>query len=274
MNRWLLAVLLSGCLVSTAAAQRLDSDSTAFPAAPATNRRLDNTRLWLVGGGNVVGGILLYREVRATWGASNGRFHVKNDWSADGFVQTDEISHLFTGYTLTRTFARMWGWTGMSPKRARTLAAVEAAVVLTLIEVPLDAFNPRQGLGVTDLVFDYMGIALGLLALNHPGRWDLKVSVKQNPFTSQKSLFPREYEADNYIFWAVYRPGGERQPVSVGLGYSARRAEDGLEALREVYVGAGVTVPDLVRAIAPRAARHFGLLSAYYFNVKLRSTVR
>lgn len=255
---------------------------SAPPAPPPHTFAPSRTRLWVLGGGHALGGTLLYRETKASWGESNGRFHIKDDWTGDQLAQNDEISHFVTGYALTKAFARVWGWSGVAPKRARMLGAIETAALLTLVEIPLDAFNPRQGFGVEDLVFDYAGIGVGLLALNRPGRWDFKFSAKRNLFRSQETLFAQDSrETDNYVFWVTYRPrlrggrgGGERQPISLGLGHSVRRGNDGSSPVRELYLGLGTTVPDLVRAVAPGAARHFELLEAYFINVRVGTTVK
>lgn len=273
------AIILCGCWVPSAWGQQsLQPDSVPPPPPPPRAVGADRTRLSVVGAAHAVAGVLVYRQAGASWGRSNGHFHIKNDWTGDDLSQSDEISHLVAGYQLTKAFAGVWAWTGMRPHRTRTVAAIEAATLLTLVEVPLDAFNPQQGLGVSDLVFDYVGVGLGLVALGHPGRWDLKFSAKENPFRTQRNLFSRNSrDADNYVFWATYRlplGAGERLPVSVGLGHGVRRGGDGQRAVRELYLGLGTTVPDLVRTVAPRAARHLAFLGAYYFNVRLRATVR
>lgn len=274
-------VVLLWCVVRGAEAQEVrPTDSTcagcaSVAAASALGPR--TSRLWVASGGHTIGGVLLHREMQASWGESNGRFHIKDDWSGDGLSQNDEISHFVTAYGLTKAFSRIWGWTGVSPRQARTLAAVETGSLLTLVET-LDAFNPRQGLGVSDLVFDFAGIGVGLLALRHPGRWDIKFSAKNNLFRAQKTLFAQDArESDYYVFWATYRlPLGwaERQPLSVGLGHSVRRGADGISPERELYLGLGTTVPDVVRSVAPGAARYFEPLEVYYFNVRVRATVR
>jgi hypothetical protein len=269
------AIILWGCVVSSAWGQRSPTPDSAPPARAVG---VDKTRLSIVGAAHAAAGVLLYREARAAWGTSNGRFHVKSDWTGDTLSQSDEISHFVAGYHLTKAFSGVWGWTGMRPQRARALGAAEAAALLTLVEVPLDAFNPQQGLGVADLAFDYIGVGLGLVAVSHPGRWDVKFSTKENPFRAQQHLFSQtSRDADNYVFWATYRlplGPGRRQPLSVGLGHGVRRAADGQRAVRELYLGVGTTVPDVVRAVAPGAARHFEFLGAYYFNVRLRATAR
>ncbi len=119
----------------------------------------------------------MYGATQRTWGQSRGRFHVKDDWTGDSLSQNDEASHLFFGYTLTRTFSGQWRWGGMPPRRSRTVGAAESAVALTLVEV-LDAFNPAQGLGISDLLFDYTGVGAGLWTLSHPVDWTIRTSVK------------------------------------------------------------------------------------------------
>lgn len=285
--RWLAFLLSSGVisLARPATAQHsmgpAPSDTTrALGPDTATHRartfQVKRERVWGLGAAHLVVGAASYNYARSTWGISSGRFHIKNDWSGDGLLQNDEISHFLYGYQLTRAFAGAWAWTGYSPRKARTIAAIETAALLTLVEMPLDAFNSDQGLGVTDLAFDYLGVGVGVLKLKHGGRWDFRFSAKQSPFTSQHPLFAAEQrESDNYVFWATYRPAlwsAERQPLSVGIGHSARRASDG-SAVRELYLGVGTSVPDLVSVISPSVARRLPLLGAYFFHFSLRATV-
>jgi len=278
-----LPIVLAWCAVQGAGAQMVkpaDSTCTGYaPAAAALAVTPSTSRLWAVGGAHVVGGVFVYQEMEASWGQSSGRFHVKwSDWCCDSLMQNDEISHFVSGYHLTKAFAHIWSWTGEPTKRARTWGAIEAGAILTLVEFPIDAFNPHQGLGISDLIFDYAGVGMGLLALRHPGRWDFKFSAKRNVFANQKTLFSQDSrESDNYVFWATYRPPlgwGDRQPVSVGLGHGVGLEADGITPVRELYLGLGTTIPDFLRTVAPAVAGHLQLLEAYYINIRLRATVR
>jgi predicted lipoprotein DUF2279 len=268
-----LAALMVAPSGQAASAQRMPALSTSYTAL-SPEQGSNDTRLWLVGGLHVVVGVLVYMETQQTWGHSRGRFHVKDDWTGDGLSQNDEASHLFFGYTLTKTFAGQWHWAGMSPRKARTVGAVETAGVLTMVEV-LDAFNPAQGLGVQDLVFDYAGIGLGVLSLSRPDGWSIRMSSKaparEGPFAETVR------QSDNYIFWVTYRPpwpGGSNQPVSLGLGHGVRRGPDGVSPVREVHLGIGTTVPDILRPFSPHAARLLGILDFYYLNLDLTATVK
>src|SRR6266566_1536161 len=110
---------------------RLRDPLTGGPAPVAGTRR-NTYRLWIVGGLHAVTGALVYAGAQRTWGHSRGRFHVKNDWTGDSLSQNDEASHLFFGYTLTRTFAAQWRWAGVSLGRSRKVGAFESAAALTL----------------------------------------------------------------------------------------------------------------------------------------------
>jgi hypothetical protein len=61
--------------------------------------------------------------------------------------------------------------------------------------------------------------------------------------------------------------------MSLGVGHGVRRGTDGA-GVRELYLGVGTSVPDLVRAVAPRAARHVEVLGAYFFNIHVRATLK
>jgi hypothetical protein len=253
---------------------RIGADSTAAQIGPRL--RPIPSRLALVDGSHVVAGLVLLQQAHASWGRSNGPFHVKNDWSGDGLLQNDEASHFTWAYALTRNLSRAWRWAGVAPRRARTYAALETAAVMTFVEFPLDALNPSQGMGISDLIFDYAGVGMGLLAASHPGRWDFKVSVKHSLFGRRTLFAQTDQESDNYLFWFTYRPPilWERQPVSVGVGHSVRRPANGGSPVRELYLGIGTTIPDLLRSVAPRAAHYVQLLEVFFINVHLRATVR
>jgi len=256
---------------------RADSLNASAPAsgsrAQGSGPHRRTVRLMVVGGLQVAGLGFVYREAQQTWGESGGRFHIKNDWTGDTLSQSDEISHFFFGYTLTRVFSRMWRWGGMRAESARSLGAAESAITMTLVEV-MDAYNPREGLGISDLVFDYAGVGVGLLSLHHPGNWGIRTSAKgvatARPFSLTKSQY------DDWIFWATYRPPlrwGAKQPLSFGLGHSTRRAPDGLSAVRELHFGIGTTLPDIVRVFAPQIAQHLEILDFYYLNLNLTASV-
>lgn len=250
--------------------------------APLTEARIQtppsarrhSSRLWVVGGLHAAGWALVYGETQRTWGQSRGRFHVKHDWTGDLLSQNDEASHLFFGYTLTRTFSGQWRWGGMPPRGSRTVGAAESAVALTLMEA-LDAFNPTQGLGISDLLFDYAGVGASLWTLSHPDDWTIRTSVK---VLAHAPLFAETFrQSDNYIWWATYRPPlrwGLKQPVSLGVGHSARRGPDGVTPVRELHFGIGTTLPDVVRTFAPHAARYLGILDFYYFNLSLTAMLK
>jgi hypothetical protein len=286
-----LAAMVAALIVRVGQGQRVPSPFASFssrltgatsgrraPAAAAvmqsSTEHRKTHRLWLVGGLQAVGGAFAYREAVRTWGHSWGRFHVKDDWTGDGLSQNDEMSHLFVAYTLTRTFSAQWQWGGLSPGRSHKVGAFESATLMTMVEV-MDAFNPAQGFGISDLVFDYAGVAAGMWSLSRPVGWGIRASAK---VPAHAHLFAETLgQSDNWIFWATYRPSlgwGPRQPLSLGLGHSARRGPDGVSPVRELHFGVGTTVPDLVRAIAPAAARYVGILDCYYINVNITATLR
>ena len=279
-----LAGLVAALCVRVGLAQRAPSPFTTYSYqlhdpltgwhAPVTNARSNTLRLWMVGGLHGGVGAFVYAETQNTWGHSRGRFHVKQDWSGDSLSQNDEASHLFFGYTLTRTFAAHWRWAGMTPRGSRKIGAFESAFVLTMVEA-LDAFNPAQGLGVSDLVFDYAGAGVGLWTLSHPGDGGIRTSIK---VPARARLFAENVrQSDNYIFWVTYRPPlgwGVKQPLSVGLGHSTRRAPDGVTPVREVHFGIGTTLPDVVRTFSPSAAHYLGILDFYYFNLNFTARLK
>ena len=269
-----IAGLVAALPVRVSVAQRVPSafPSYSYRQTPASEPR--SSRVWIVAGLHAAGWALVFAEAQRTWGRSSGRFHVKNDWTGDSLSQNDEASHLCFGYTLTRTFAGQWRWGGMPPGRSRTVGAAESALALTLVEV-MDAFNPAQGLGISDLVFDYTGVGAGLWTLGHPVDWTIRTSMKVRAHA--RVFAQTEHQSDNYIWWVTYRPPlrwGLKQPLSLGVGHSVRREADGVTPVRELHFGIGTSLPDLVRTFAPHAARALGILDFYYFNLNITATVR
>lgn len=273
MRSAVIAGFMAALPVRGSAAQQVPPPFISYMQSSPPERS-NSSRLWFVGGFHVVGWALVYTESQRTWGHSRGRFHVKSDWTGDGLNQNDEASHLFFGYTLTRAFSAQWRWGGMPPGRSRTVGATETAIALTLVEA-LDAFNPAQGLGIEDLLFDYAGVGAGLWAVSHPGDWGIRGSVKRRAHTRLFAETVRQ--SDNYIFWATYRPPlgwGLMQPLSLGLGHSARRGANGVTPVRELHFGIGTTIPDVVRTFAPHAAHYFEFLDFYYFNLNFTATLK
>ena len=123
---------------------------------------------------------LAYNHMVNAWGVPDGRFHFKDDWSGDNLALNDEVSHLVVSYKLTQLFHSGYRALGYSEGTARLMGVIEAAVIVTAVEYPIDAYNPTQGFGVSDLLFDYAGIGLGYLKIadSRFADWDLKVSVK------------------------------------------------------------------------------------------------
>lgn len=279
MKKIVLLLCLSAQTLSAEPAAK--PDSVLQYASPVTLPSISKPkapRLLLLGAGHAVALVYTYDQTQKSWGGSTGKFHFKSDWTRDGLAQNDEVSHLVVGYTMTKEFYRAYRWAGFSPKKAKIFSALESAFLLTVVEVPMDAFNTTQGFGVEDLIADYAGVGVGLLKLNHPGHWDLKASAKANPFSSQKHLFSQTSEQfDNFIFWGTYRPQlkwDDRQPFSLGIGYGTRRASNGISPWRELYFGLGTTLPDIIRIFSPKMAHTLEVLDFYYLNLNLHATIK
>jgi hypothetical protein len=126
-----------------------------------TERTGVNRDRMLAWGGLVAGaGYVAYEQSQASWGLSNGKFHFKDDLR-DGLAMSDEASHLFAAYYLTRALHIGYDWTGLSSTQARRLAAAHAWVWMFLVEYPIDALNPTQGFGVSDVAFNTVGVIAG-----------------------------------------------------------------------------------------------------------------
>ncbi|MCJ7578636.1 MAG: hypothetical protein MUO91_09310, partial [candidate division Zixibacteria bacterium] len=108
--------------------------------------RISYRKASVIGGLNLVAVTLGFHQAVNAWGESKGKFHVKDDWKGDGLAQTDELSHFMWGYKMTQFLYCVYDWAGFSPKTSQALSSSESALISTLVEYPIDAYNPKQGL--------------------------------------------------------------------------------------------------------------------------------
>ncbi len=235
--------------------------------------RINYNRAAIFGVGNASAVFYGFKQAMTSWGKSNGRFHIKDDWTGDRLAQTDELSHFMWGYKMTQFFFWTYDWIGLSPKTSQLLSMVESALILTAVEYPVDAYNPKQGLGMSDLIFDYLGVGLAF-AKKHQSWFrnvDFKISWKKNIFVSNHSAFAQTYEEyDNFIYWLTCRTNLflPQKIVCFGLGYSVTHV--GNEPGREFYCGIGLSLSDFVSLFGKKLKKHIEFLDLLYPNLKLK----
>ncbi|MCC6963343.1 MAG: hypothetical protein IT585_08835 [candidate division Zixibacteria bacterium] len=247
--------LLALLLVAVARGQKLDSLRVNPPSHFQRNLIV----------GNVVFGTAAYFYFEETWGAPNGRFHFKNEFH-DNIALTDEVSHFYAGYKLTEGFGWLFRILKMPEDQITKYSALQAGLVVTLVEFPMDAFNPDQGLGVSDLLFDYGGIGWALLRQRYPNNFDMKFCVKRPPWDFENKFLANENEEfANFIWWGTYRI----YYGHVGVGYSiSHNAQGRVES--EYYLGAGTTAYDLIRLVSPKFAEEVKALDSYFISLRLK----
>ncbi|MBD3218668.1 MAG: DUF2279 domain-containing protein [candidate division Zixibacteria bacterium] len=206
-----------------------------------------------------------YKQMENAWGVPDGRFHFKDDWAGDNLALNDEISHMLVSYKLTQFFHSGYKALGYSERTSLWLGIIETAVIVTAVEYPIDAYNPSQGFGISDLIFDYAGIGLGYLKItdNRFDSWDIKGSVKSFGHANQQVFGDLAEDYDNYIYWLTYR----KEPAVFGLGYSTSHPEIG-NVDKEFYLGVGTTIPDLLSPFSKKLSEFFRWSEFYYFNLR------
>ncbi|MGB8658498.1 MAG: hypothetical protein WCE90_12060 [Candidatus Zixiibacteriota bacterium] len=213
------------------------------------------------------------KHAMSQWGKSNGRFHVKDDWKGDHLAQTDELSHCMWGYRMTQFFFSAYQWTGFSSTTSQILSVSESALILTAVEYPIDAYNPQQGLGVSDLIFDYLGVGLAL-AKRHISQledFDFKISWKRNNLSFNHPGFAQTYEEyDDFIYWLTYRTNlfMPRRIFCIGVGYSV--THQGIEPRRQFFLGAGISLSDCASLFWRRLKGPTRFLDALYPNLRIK----
>jgi hypothetical protein len=213
------------------------------------------------------------RQAIQSWGKTKGGFHLKDDWRGDNLAQIDELSHLLWGYRMTGFLFSTYRWAGFSGKASHVISISETALILTLVEYPIDAYNPEQGLGVSDLICDYVGI--GLAWMKERNGWledfDIKVSSRKNILLGNQPLFAQTYEEfDNFVYWLTYRTGLflPQKIFCFGLGYGV--THPGLKPKREIRGGMGLSLPDLACLLGERVGSRLKFLGIFYPNVSVR----
>ncbi len=181
------------------------------------------TRLALWEGLALTQGYVAYRKATELWGDARGKFHFKDELQGDYLAFSDEVSHLLIAYKLTQLAHTGYRWSGLSADAAARTGAIHAALYMAFVEFPMDAYNPEQGFGLTDLVADFLGVGLAWFRAGQTNpRWDFKVSVKPQFFSGKDRVLAQNMsEYDDYIYWLTWRISDNRyNPIVLGLGYS------------------------------------------------------
>lgn len=212
-----------------------------------------------------IGAVVGYNKLADIWGESDGAFHIKDETS-DHLAFNDEVSHLFVSYKLSQALTEAYGVIGFNDRKARNVGAIEAALIMTAVEFPVDAFNPSQGMGLTDLVADYAGVGLAYLKASDDRfkDFDIKMSVKSIGSNKGRVLGYNCGDYDNYIYWLTY----SRSPFVAGVGYSTTRFS-AKEPKPQMMLGIGTTIPDLIEPISSKAAKFLKPLELYFLNIHL-----
>ena len=233
-------------------------------------------RILLWGGLSAAGMLQAYRQSQASWGSSNGTFHVKSDFKGDGLAMTDEASHLLIAFRLSRLIESGYRWSGAAAGRARLWGAAEAWLLTFLVEYPIDAYNPQQGFGVSDLIFNTAGV---MAAYAHSAsiqpRWDIKVSAKRQFFNGTGRIVAYDTKQyDDFVYWVTYRPIRARYaPLLFGAGYSTRHSTPHAP-IKEFHLGVGTSLEEIGAMIGPRTERFLRPLNFCFFNLAAKISWR
>lgn len=236
-------------------------------------KRINYKRASIIGMVNAGAIFFGFKQAVASWGKSDSGFHFKDDWKGDNLAQTDELSHFIWGYKMTQFFFWAYDWVGLSPKTSQALSISQSALLLTLVEYPIDAHNPKQGFGVSDLIFDYMGIGMAYIKAHNSWLedFDFKISWKKNIFQANQPMFAQTYEEfDNFIYWFTYRTKlfMPRKIFCFGVGYSATHHEGKPE--REFFGGIGLSLPDFVSLFGKKLKERAKFLEIFYPNLCIK----
>jgi hypothetical protein len=214
-----------------------------------------------------------FSEMGDWWGHGYGSFKIKHDdWSGDNLAQTDEASHFFITYKLAQTGTEFSKWSGFSPGTSRIIGSSIAVGVMTLVEYPIDAHNPVQGLGYSDLIADYLGVYFAAVKDKWPEKlkyFDFRFSVK-NPGDVPNGVIAQTFAGnDAYIYWLSVMPV-EDFPAHASIGISANHDSPDRKVEREIYLGFGTSGAELAGIFSKKWRRRLDFWNAYEISFSLR----
>jgi hypothetical protein len=174
---------------------------------------------------------------------------------------------------MTQFFFWAYDWVDLSSKTSQALSISQSALLLTLVEYSIDVYNPKQGFGISDLVFDYLGV--GLAYMKRHNSWledfDFKISWKKNLFLANQLIFVQTYEEfDNFIHWFTYRTRlfTLRKIFCLGVGYSA--THPGCKPKGEFFGGIGLSLPDFASLFGEKLRERAKFLEIFYPNLCIK----
>ncbi|MBN2541860.1 DUF2279 domain-containing protein [bacterium] len=242
-----------------------------LPSFLQTPEKIEAWRCGVYGALLVSATYYAFTNMDEVWGQSSGDFHYKNhDWNDDRLAFTDEVSHMLVSYKLTQACKGLFSWCGFSPRISRICGASGAAIWMTAVEYPIDAYNPKQGFGWSDMVFNFMGISFATLRDRYPWayRFDLKLSLESLDYFANTIVAMTLEENNNYIYWLTYQPYREKLPFHVGFGYSGKMADTGKrEAAPQGFIGVGISLSDLTPILGKDWGKFLGNFGFYSFSL-------
>ncbi len=271
--------LAGGKLSASPSADSLSTDSLAlrdipnYLELPDEERVINFLNLSLFGALTATGVGVTISRMGDWWGHSYGPAHIKhNDWNGDELAQTDEASHMVISYKIAQAGVGLSRWSGFSNSTSRWIGGSIAFTVMLWVEYPVDAHNPGQGFGYSDMTANAVGIAFALAR----DRWyrelsflDFKVSVKDFSQINNEVIAQTYAQNDAYIYWLTARPSRDF-PVHLSFGMSANHEDEEIDVEREVYVGFGTSLNELAALIDPKLYRKLDVLSFYELSFYFR----
>lgn len=236
-------------------------------------REVNYIRLSLFGATAIAGVGVSISRMESWWGHGYVPFHFKkDDWSGDNLAQTDELSHFMISYKVAQAGTGLARWSGLSDRTSRIIGGSIALGIMTWVEYPIDAHNPLQGFGVSDMMANCLGVTLALTR----DKWfdelsflDMKISIKDFGAVNNEVIAKTYAQNDAFIYWLTARPSREF-PVHVSLGFSANHENEDKLVEREIYVGFGTSLNEIAGFIDPKLFRRLDTLSFYEISFYFR----
>ncbi len=162
------------------------------------------------------------------------KFSLFND--SKEWKQMDKLGHAFTSYVITRSFANLFGWTGLNKNTSMWIGVGISQVFMTTIEV-MDGYSQNWGFSIADVLANITGTALfvGQHYLWNEQRVTMKIGFRKSIYSHYRPNVLGENLIQNLLkdyngqsYWLSinprsFMPNNEALPhwLSLSVGYSA-----------------------------------------------------
>jgi Predicted periplasmic lipoprotein (DUF2279) len=212
----------------------------------------------------------------ANWDWFSSGFNFNNEgWfkeNTTGSGGMDKLGHAFATYVMTDILTHAIRRNSSDPRGGEFTAALLATSLMTYVEV-FDGFSGDHGFSYEDLVMDILGAGLSVMRNAVPGLRE-KLDFRMQYLTSPHSSFEPFGDYEGQKFFVVVKFAGfenlqdtplrfvELHGGYLARGFSSEEERAGTSRERNMYVGIGLNLQELLFGKVDRSREHWAAKSA------------